>query len=89
MNLGSKTVEENVEIKQYRCIAWFPGHGMLGPGKSTKGFPRFPDVPSTLTVLVEGFSQEKFKLVKRIQRFLFTSKTCYYISGSFLDQDPQ
>ena len=26
------------ERERKRCIAWFPGRGMLGPGKATYGF---------------------------------------------------
>ena len=36
----------------------------------------------------QHFSQDEFKLVKRIQKFLFP-KTYYFNCGSFLVQDPQ
>ena len=47
---------------------------MLGPGKPTNSFPLVPNVPLTLNCLVGGSLSRRYKLIKIIQGFLFTSK---------------
>ena len=54
------------------------GIAMICLENATNGFPQIPNVVLSHTDLVEGSLSRRNKLVKRIHKFLFTSKTSLY-----------